>query len=204
MVDFGCRFFTVYAEVFTVYKGHKRWKINSLLMIFSRLVFHGLPPLETLFLNKNVQSGEKSPFLLFVHFQDHYHDLRRGLKPRKKPGLPNLHTLWLCLTLSFLLSFFFSLSLSLSLSISLSLSFCSFDCFRPPASSFFRSLLLLLLLLSANFVFPVLPLFSINYIYIYADELVGRTRAPIIWPHLEGRNFRFLDRKRLTKRSDLP
>ena len=43
---FGCRFFTVCAEFFTVYKGRKRWKnISLLIWAFSRLVFHGLPPL---------------------------------------------------------------------------------------------------------------------------------------------------------------
>ena len=47
MVDFCCRFFTVYAEFFTVYKGHKRWKKTSpYWWSFSRLAFHGLPPLE--------------------------------------------------------------------------------------------------------------------------------------------------------------
>ena len=44
---FGADFFTVYAEFFTVYKGHKRWKKNLVIDDFSRLVFHGLPPLET-------------------------------------------------------------------------------------------------------------------------------------------------------------
>ena len=44
MVDFWCRFFTVYAELFTVCKGHKRWKKTSRCWwSFSRLVFHGLP-----------------------------------------------------------------------------------------------------------------------------------------------------------------
>ena len=46
---FGADFFTVYAELFTVYKGHKRWKkkTSRYWWSFSRLVFHGLPPLET-------------------------------------------------------------------------------------------------------------------------------------------------------------
>ena len=48
MVDFWCRFFTVYAEIFTVYKGHKRWKKNiSLLMIFFTVSFSRFaPPLD--------------------------------------------------------------------------------------------------------------------------------------------------------------
>ena len=44
---FSADFFTVYAEFFTVHKGRKRWKnISLLIWAFSRLVFHGLPPLE--------------------------------------------------------------------------------------------------------------------------------------------------------------
>ena len=40
---FGCRFFTVCAEFFTVYKGRKRWKnISLLIWASSRLVFHRL------------------------------------------------------------------------------------------------------------------------------------------------------------------
>ena len=45
MVDFWCRFFTVYAELFTVYKGHKRWKTKlSLLMIFFTVSFSRFTP----------------------------------------------------------------------------------------------------------------------------------------------------------------
>ena len=33
MMDFWCRFFTVYAEFFTVYKGHQRWKKKILLLM---------------------------------------------------------------------------------------------------------------------------------------------------------------------------
>ena len=45
---FGADFFTVYAEFFTVCKEHKRWKktISLLIWSFSRLAFHGLPPLD--------------------------------------------------------------------------------------------------------------------------------------------------------------
>ena len=44
MVDFWCRFFTVYAEFFTVYKGHKRWKNITLLMIFFTVSFSRFTP----------------------------------------------------------------------------------------------------------------------------------------------------------------
>ena len=55
MVDFWYRFFTVYAEFFTAYKGRKRWKnISLLIWSFSRLVFHGLPPLEQIYMVASV------------------------------------------------------------------------------------------------------------------------------------------------------
>ena len=42
-----CRFFHGLRRFFTVCKGHKRWKKTSRYRwAFSRLVFHGLPPLE--------------------------------------------------------------------------------------------------------------------------------------------------------------
>ena len=45
MVDFWCRFFTVCADLFTVYKGHKRWKKNiSLLMILFTVSFSRFAP----------------------------------------------------------------------------------------------------------------------------------------------------------------
>ena len=56
MVDFWCRFFHGLVPIFhglrrffTVYKGHKRCNkknISLLIWSFSRLVFHGLPPLD--------------------------------------------------------------------------------------------------------------------------------------------------------------
>ena len=45
MVDFWCRFFTVYAELFTVYKGHKRWKKHLVIdMIFFTVSFSRFAP----------------------------------------------------------------------------------------------------------------------------------------------------------------
>ena len=50
MVDFWCRSFSRFTQsFFTVYKGRKRWKKHLIISwSFSRLVFHGLPPLELL------------------------------------------------------------------------------------------------------------------------------------------------------------
>ena len=46
--QFGADFFHGLRRFFTVYKGRKRWKKKHLVIddLFSRLAFHGLPPLE--------------------------------------------------------------------------------------------------------------------------------------------------------------
>ena len=51
---FGADFFTVWCRFFTVYANFSRFirdingekKISLLMIVFSRLVFHGLPPLK--------------------------------------------------------------------------------------------------------------------------------------------------------------
>ena len=69
MVDLGCRFFMVYAEFFTAYKGHKRLKKHLVIeMIFFTVSFHGLPlsiikkPGNHPIFEKNAL-GVKRPFL---------------------------------------------------------------------------------------------------------------------------------------------
>ena len=83
---FGADFFTVYAEFFTVYKGCKGWKKKHLVIwwTFSRLVFHGLPPLEQLggnFGTEKIFSSPPSP-------PNSPQTSSQPLGPRSSPGRP--------------------------------------------------------------------------------------------------------------------
>ena len=63
MVDFGCRSFSRFTQSFSRFiRDVNGEKTSRYLMIFSRLAFHGLPPLE-----KRVKKCKRKPFFNFFN-----------------------------------------------------------------------------------------------------------------------------------------